>query len=111
MCTNVPTPVVTSLVDKGMPARAQSAGFVWVWQVKPLNIQHNKIPPLNVIFMLPLTAASVNILLARYLDGAPATLDVLATIVSSIDDEDFPVFLDGGILAGMDVFKAIALGK
>ncbi len=40
----------------------------------------------------------------------PATLDVVASIVDAVNDTSFPVFLDGGIRAGTDVFKAIALG-
>ncbi len=47
----------------------------------------------------------------RSLDGSPATLDVLAAIVEAVNHTDIPVFLDGGIRAGMDVFKAVALGE
>ncbi len=47
----------------------------------------------------------------RSLDGSPATLDVLAAIVEAVNHTDIPVFLDGGIRAGMDVFKALALGE
>ncbi len=45
------------------------------------------------------------------MDGVPATLDVLTAIVDAVNDTSFPVFLDGGIRAGTDVFKAIALGE
>ncbi len=53
---------------------------------------------------------SVVFFLTRALDGVPATLDLLASIVDAVNDTSFPVFLDGGIRAGTDVFKAIALG-
>ena len=48
--------------------------------------------------------------MTRALDGVAATLDVLASIVDAVNDTSFPVFLDGGIRAGTDVFKTIALG-
>ncbi len=49
--------------------------------------------------------------LFRALDGSPATLDVLASVTEAVADTGIPVFLDGGIRAGMDVFKAVALGE
>ncbi|MDA1077388.1 MAG: alpha-hydroxy acid oxidase [Proteobacteria bacterium] len=45
----------------------------------------------------------------RQLDGAPATIDVLGSIVDAVGDE-IEVWLDGGIRSGQDVFKALALG-
>jgi len=45
----------------------------------------------------------------RALDGAPASLDALPAIRQAVGD-DYPLLLDGGIRAGDDVFKAIALG-
>ena len=45
----------------------------------------------------------------RQLDGAPATLEVLPTIVAEVGDR-IPVFMDGGIRSGQDVYKAVALG-
>ena len=45
----------------------------------------------------------------RQLDGAPATLEVLPTIVAEVGDR-LSVFMDGGIRSGQDVYKAVALG-
>jgi len=45
----------------------------------------------------------------RQLDGAPATIDVLADIIAALDRK-FPVLLDGGIRRGSDIVKALALG-
>lgn len=45
----------------------------------------------------------------RGLDGAPASLDALAAIRAAVG-AGFPLLLDGGIRAGSDVFKALALG-
>lgn len=45
----------------------------------------------------------------RVLDGCPATADVLSAIVKAVP-EGFPVFVDGGIRTGVDVFRALALG-
>lgn len=45
----------------------------------------------------------------RTLDGAPASLDLLAPVRAAVGD-DFPLLLDGGIRSGQDVFKALALG-
>ena len=46
----------------------------------------------------------------RVLDGVPATIDVLEDIVKEVGSE-VEVYLDGGVRTGMDVAKAIALGK
>lgn len=45
----------------------------------------------------------------RQLDGAAASIDMLARIVDAVGDR-IEVHFDGGIRTGMDVFKAIALG-
>ena len=45
----------------------------------------------------------------RQLDGAPATLDVLPSVVEAVGGR-MKVLMDGGIRSGQDVYKAIALG-
>lgn len=45
----------------------------------------------------------------RQLDCAPATVDVLGSIVRAVSGR-CPVFVDGGIRSGTDVFKCLALG-
>lgn len=45
----------------------------------------------------------------RQLDGAAASIDVLAPIVDAVGDK-IEVHMDSGIRSGQDVFKAIALG-
>ncbi len=45
----------------------------------------------------------------RQLDGAPATIDMLAAIVDAVGHK-VEVWMDSGIRTGMDIFKAIALG-
>lgn len=45
----------------------------------------------------------------RQLDGAAASLDVLAPIVDAVGDK-IEIHMDSGIRSGQDVFKAIALG-
>ena len=46
----------------------------------------------------------------RALDGVPATIDQLAEVVAEVKGQ-VPVYVDGGIRTGIDVFKALALGK
>ncbi|KAM7500558.1 hypothetical protein LguiA_024972 [Lonicera macranthoides] len=46
---------------------------------------------------------------ARQLDYVPATIMALEEVVKATQDR-IPVFLDGGIRRGTDVFKALALG-
>lgn len=45
----------------------------------------------------------------RQLDTAPATIEVLPAIASSVVGRA-PVLVDGGVRRGLDVFKALALG-
>ena len=45
----------------------------------------------------------------RVLDQCPATAEVLADIVDAVGDS-MKIFVDGGIRAGVDIFKALALG-
>ncbi|MGB0918244.1 MAG: alpha-hydroxy acid oxidase [Flavobacteriales bacterium] len=45
----------------------------------------------------------------RQLDGAPAPLDLLPEVVKAVGS-DIEVLMDGGIMRGSDVIKAIALG-
>ena len=45
----------------------------------------------------------------RSVDTVPATIDALPAVVARIGGR-LPVFLDGGIRRGIDVFKALALG-
>ena len=48
----------------------------------------------------------------RQLDTTPAAIEVLPEIHKTVQSLDpaFPVYIDGGIRRGTDVFKAIALG-
>lgn len=45
----------------------------------------------------------------RQLDGAPATIDLLAPIVKAVNS-DAEVIFDGGIRRGSDIVKALAMG-
>jgi isopentenyl diphosphate isomerase/L-lactate dehydrogenase-like FMN-dependent dehydrogenase len=45
----------------------------------------------------------------RQLDGAPATLDLLPDVVKAVGNK-IEVLIDGGVMRGSDVVKAIALG-
>jgi L-lactate dehydrogenase (cytochrome) len=45
----------------------------------------------------------------RQLDGAPATIDMLAPIIDAVGDKT-DVYFDSGIRTGMDVMKAMAMG-
>ena len=44
------------------------------------------------------------------MDGVPAPMDVLQSIVQETSGE-IEVFLDGGVRTGLDVFKALAYGE
>jgi (S)-2-hydroxy-acid oxidase len=46
---------------------------------------------------------------ARQLDYVPATISALEEVVTAAQGR-IPVFLDGGVRRGTDVFKALALG-
>jgi 4-hydroxymandelate oxidase len=43
------------------------------------------------------------------MDSAPATIEVLSSIVDAVGD-DMPILLDGGIRRGTDAMKALAMG-
>ncbi len=45
----------------------------------------------------------------RVLGGVPATAEVLPAIAKAVKGQ-VPIFVDGGIRSGMDVFRALALG-
>jgi L-lactate dehydrogenase (cytochrome) len=45
----------------------------------------------------------------RQLDGAPAGIDILPEVVEAVGDK-VEVFVDGGVVRGSDIIKAIALG-
>jgi L-lactate dehydrogenase (cytochrome) len=45
----------------------------------------------------------------RQLDGAPGSIDVLASIVDAVDGRT-EVLFDSGITSGQDLLKALALG-
>ncbi len=45
----------------------------------------------------------------RQLDGAPATIDALPSVISGVGDQ-VEVLLDGGVRRGADVVRALALG-
>lgn len=45
----------------------------------------------------------------RQLDGAPATLELLPEVVQAVGDK-LEVLIDGGIMRGADIVKALALG-
>ena len=45
----------------------------------------------------------------RQLDGAPATIDMLAPIIDAVGDK-IEVWIDSGIRTGMDIMKALAMG-
>jgi (S)-2-hydroxy-acid oxidase len=46
---------------------------------------------------------------ARQLDYVPPTISILEEVVKAVGGQ-VPVFVDGGIRRGTDVFKALALG-
>jgi (S)-2-hydroxy-acid oxidase len=46
---------------------------------------------------------------ARQLDNVPSSIEALAEICKEIKDE-IPIFFDGGIRQGTDIFIALALG-
>lgn len=45
----------------------------------------------------------------RQLDGTPATIDILPSVVAAVGDRT-EVLMDGGIRRGVDVIRALALG-
>jgi 4-hydroxymandelate oxidase len=46
----------------------------------------------------------------RVLDHTPGTAEVLPAIVNSLEEQDIPIYIDGGIRTGYDVLKVLALG-
>ena len=48
----------------------------------------------------------------RVLDGAPATIEVLADIVDAVNAQDrkVEVYMDGGVRRGLDIYRALAIG-
>lgn len=46
---------------------------------------------------------------ARQIDSIPATIEVLPEISETVGDK-IEVYMDGGVMQGIDVFKALALG-
>ena len=54
-----------------------------------------------------------NYIVWRALDGVPATVEVLAEIVDAVkaSGKNVEVYMDGGIRKGLDVFRALAIGK
>ena len=50
-------------------------------------------------------------LFPRILDGGPATLDALGEVVAALNGTQLEVYLDGGVRTGMDVVKAMILGR
>ncbi|KAG7304517.1 hypothetical protein JYU34_011467 [Plutella xylostella] len=47
---------------------------------------------------------------ARQLDGVPATIEALPEIVAAVKNYNVEVYMDGGVMTGTDVYKALALG-
>ncbi|XP_049887557.1 uncharacterized protein LOC126381968 [Pectinophora gossypiella] len=47
---------------------------------------------------------------ARQLDGVPTTIEALPEIVEAVKNYNVEVYLDGGVMTGTDVYKALALG-
>ncbi|KAE9546882.1 hypothetical protein FO519_009906 [Halicephalobus sp. NKZ332] len=45
----------------------------------------------------------------RQLDHAPSTIEVLPEVVKAVNGK-CPVFFDGGVRSGIDIYKAVALG-
>ncbi|KAL0131256.1 hypothetical protein PUN28_002670 [Cardiocondyla obscurior] len=46
---------------------------------------------------------------ARQIDGVPATIEVLPEISKAVGDK-IEIYMDGGVMQGIDVLKALALG-
>lgn len=46
---------------------------------------------------------------ARQIDSVPATIEVLPEISKAVGDK-IEIYMDGGVMQGIDVFKALALG-
>ncbi|CAA6669903.1 unnamed protein product [Spirodela intermedia] len=68
---------------------------------------------LQTITTMPIMAGAAGVIVsnhgARQLDYVPATISCLEEVVKAAQGQ-VPVFLDGGVRRGTDVFKALALG-
>jgi (S)-2-hydroxy-acid oxidase len=67
----------------------------------------------NYVAKLAIQAGAAGIIVsnhgARQLDYVPATITALEEVVQAAEGR-VPVFMDGGVRRGTDVFKALALG-
>jgi (S)-2-hydroxy-acid oxidase len=67
----------------------------------------------NNVARLAIQAGAAGIIVsnhgARQLDYVPATITALEEVVQAAEGR-IPVFMDGGVRRGTDVFKALALG-
>jgi (S)-2-hydroxy-acid oxidase len=67
----------------------------------------------NYVAKLAIQAGAAGIIVsnhgARQLDYVPATITALEEVVQAAEGR-IPVFMDGGVRRGTDVFKALALG-
>uniref|UniRef100_A0A3Q7HLC0 (S)-2-hydroxy-acid oxidase n=1 Tax=Solanum lycopersicum TaxID=4081 RepID=A0A3Q7HLC0_SOLLC len=95
---------VAGQVDQSLSWKTSS--FFW-------SIAFNDFPSLTCLARLAVESGAAGIIVsnhgARQLDYAPATVMALEEVVKAVQGR-LPVFLDGGIRRGTDVFKALALG-
>ncbi|KAK9085961.1 hypothetical protein Sjap_026372 [Stephania japonica] len=116
-------------LDIGKMAEDVSSGLeLWACPLVSMDLTWEEVKWLQKITKLPillkgvLTAEDTKIALqvgaagiivsnhgARQLDYVPATINCLEEVVKAAEGR-IPVFMDGGIRRGTDVFKALALG-